>query len=663
MNEMNKMNEINHRRNRSRSSPRTQCARSSRPSISRTQHYRSSKIPKIPKIPKSPRKSMKKKNDHRPRPFVCTEMECNSKFLRRDLLNSHIRNDHNGNPWKCQNAECDEAFKYKEQLKKHENTVHSAGSVTRFTSKNRTKTPLKSPSKTPLKTPLENPLGNRSKSPSKSPSGTPMGTPSDFHSKPLRRRHDRPSRPSRVRSSASNQRVCGKEDVTPWSFGQHIVLSVQDDDDSNDSDSDSESDTVKRHKAAAVAFSTATIRDYDPKTKLSHIWHETKDHKFEDVDLLHLEDWDIATTKPLSEQMQFVPDDEWIPVNWEMGQRVSVKFDGKFGRGLEFTAFIDGFDPQSRRHHINYGDTTEWIWATRDRVAVYDGECEQYVEELRREFKRTQKCRAPPPWNPKLYGLSGSFTARSRELEKRRIKLVEHRKTRDSTNLVTNSGTNSLANSVTNSLSNSKHFKFPKISKPLKPGKPLKISKIAKGMKGGTGLKVKRKGVRIQSVHSLPQLKRKEMVSTRDKRMNITMRRNKPSSKIPKRTAKGTYPYIRKAESPKLKITNRRNRELESDSEDDNDDDVGGFNDLVDELSNGSRSNTPNSRDVTPSSREITPNGRFNGNFRKFRKDRTSQNGGRRPNGGHRPNGSQQIFGNKSHPKRVEFITGSDRRL
>ena len=157
-----------------------------------------------------------------------------------------------------------------------------------------------------------------------------------------------------------------------------------------------------------------------------------------------------------------------------MGQRVMVRFDGDFGRGLKYAAYIDGYDPASRRYHVNYGDTTEWIWADAQRCEAYLGKkCEAYLEGKRQRstlrstlistnsagrsrnafsvsdlevllselevlqiimtsgfslfcfvtrfrFLRKGIQQMPPPWEPELYGLDDSFTARSVELEKKR---------------------------------------------------------------------------------------------------------------------------------------------------------------------------------------------------------------------------------------------------
>ena len=40
----------------------------------------------------------------------------------------------------------------------------------------------------------------------------------------------------------------------------------------------------------------------------------------------------------------------------------------------------NGYDPISRRHHVNYGDTSEWLWCTKKRVTIYKQSLEPYIE-------------------------------------------------------------------------------------------------------------------------------------------------------------------------------------------------------------------------------------------------------------------------------------------
>ena len=201
-----------------------------------------------------------------------------------------------------------------------------------------------------------------------------------------------------------------KKQVEPWWIGQRLMIQIPD---------PSNGEEVGRE---------ATIRDYDPRRRLTHIWYETENHNYENVNLLKMTDWDLPNNKPLHEQIDFVPDNEWIPpFYFKMKQRVLVRFDGKYGAGSQFAAFVDGYDPISRRHHVNYGDTTEWLWATKERVAKFKSECDQYIEEKRKKFVRNRDEVAAPPWNPTPYGLDESFAARSVQIEKVRLEDMRKR--------------------------------------------------------------------------------------------------------------------------------------------------------------------------------------------------------------------------------------------
>ena len=169
-------------------------------------------------------------------------------------------------------------------------------------------------------------------------------------------------------------------------------------------------------------WNTASIRDYDVERKTTHLWFDTPSHHFEDVDLARLSSWDVDL--PPRRQLLFVPHALWVPPEWPLGQRVMVTFDGIVGRGRKYVAFVDGYDSVSRRHHVDYGDTTEWLWATDDRVSDYGQPCDDYIESKLQLFRRnpTELARKPPPFEPELYGLAQCFIAESIEIERRRNK-------------------------------------------------------------------------------------------------------------------------------------------------------------------------------------------------------------------------------------------------
>lgn len=183
-----------------------------------------------------------------------------------------------------------------------------------------------------------------------------------------------------------------KSDVKPWWIGQTIIIGV---------------DEQSR---------VATIRDYDTDKKLTHIWFKD-DNYYKDVDLLTL-DWEICA--PLIDSLPFIPDNDWIPTYWKLKQRVMVRFDGD---GQQYAAIIDGYDPISRRHHICYGKTHEWIWATTERVELYrDGKWYNDLIETERKELKFRDGPVPPPWDPVPYGLDKMFAVRSREMENKRRK-------------------------------------------------------------------------------------------------------------------------------------------------------------------------------------------------------------------------------------------------
>ena len=191
--------------------------------------------------------------------------------------------------------------------------------------------------------------------------------------------------------------------VKPWWIGQRIVC-----------------ETEQRVKL------TATIKDYFESTKSVQLWYDNEESTFETVQLDKLLNWTVADTLRISEYhtlnggtgkrkkgkgrqfkiIDFIPrQNGWRPLNLEMLQRVKVLYrDGQW-----YTAFVDGYDPISRRHHINYGDTAEWLWATKDRIKPVRFKIADHAEALRSQIESNQHFAAPPPWDPEPYGLDGEF--------------------------------------------------------------------------------------------------------------------------------------------------------------------------------------------------------------------------------------------------------------
>jgi len=212
-----------------------------------------------------------------------------------------------------------------------------------------------------------------------------------------------------------------KKKVKPWWIGQRIVC-----------------ETEQREKLSA------TIKDYVAATGSVQLWYDNEESTFETVQLDKLLNWTVADTLKISEYpalngpkrkkkgrkseygtdslpkykiIDFIPrKHEWRPMEIEMCQRVKVLYrDDQW-----YTAFIDGFDPISRRHHVNYGDTAEWLWATPQRIKPIRFKIADHAEVLRSQIESKQQFAKPPPWDPEPYGLDERFERWSR-------KMVRHR--------------------------------------------------------------------------------------------------------------------------------------------------------------------------------------------------------------------------------------------
>eukprot|EP00483_Globobulimina_turgida_P012294 UN12316 len=120
---------------------------------------------------------------------------------------------------------------------------------------------------------------------------------------------------------------------------------------------------------------TGRIKDYFVGSDKVQIWYDNDESTFETVKLSELLNWNVPDTYKISEyhilkDLKYKIIDH-IPMSYkfkvmdlDLLQRVQILYrDGKW-----YTAFVDGYDPVSRRHHVNYGDTTEWLWATLKRI-------------------------------------------------------------------------------------------------------------------------------------------------------------------------------------------------------------------------------------------------------------------------------------------------------
>ena len=189
-----------------------------------------------------------------------------------------------------------------------------------------------------------------------------------------------------------------KDRVQPWWIGQQIVAVTE-----------SNEEII------------ATIRDYDPRTGLVQIWYDNAQSTHNIVRLDSFV-WSVPDTLPICHNQQrdcvlyptndFVPSTvDWQPMQLEHLQKVKVQF----RRKNWYTAFVDGYDDISRRHRVNYGDTSEWLWATSSRVQRIDNSVSlSDLAELAREICQLNDSSArPPPWDPEPYGLDHTFAEHS----------------------------------------------------------------------------------------------------------------------------------------------------------------------------------------------------------------------------------------------------------
>ena len=172
----------------------------------------------------------------------------------------------------------------------------------------------------------------------------------------------------------------------------------------------------------------ARIKDYYSDTQQVQIWFDNADSTFE---TRKLENWvfKVPDTMKINEYLNvgkltrgkykiidYIPDGKdykFKPMKIELLQRVSVLYRDD----NEYTAFIDGYDPISRRHHINYGDTSEWCWLHKDRVKPIKYAILKHAEEKRREIALSKKFAIPPPWDPEPYGMDKNWAQWSKRLD------------------------------------------------------------------------------------------------------------------------------------------------------------------------------------------------------------------------------------------------------
>eukprot|EP01084_Bolivina_argentea_P024154 45063_1 len=194
-------------------------------------------------------------------------------------------------------------------------------------------------------------------------------------------------------SECSAYKAC----VRPWWIGQYIVVETQ-----------------------SGSQMKGEIKDYCVSTDRVQIWYDNDEMTFEWIELSNLLNWKVSSTRRISSYDTSVPSSvSYKPLPLDLLQRVSVLYRGKEW----YTAFIDGFDPISRRHHINYGDTSQWIWTHKKNIKPLPSGVKilKHVEAMRSEIKSKKKYVLPPPFDPIPYELSPKWTAKSIQMCKDKI--------------------------------------------------------------------------------------------------------------------------------------------------------------------------------------------------------------------------------------------------
>jgi len=226
-----------------------------------------------------------------------------------------------------------------------------------------------------------------------------------------------PALPLHSRRNPSHPEACAayKKRVKPYWIGQRIAA---------------ETDNARTETTETL---TGRIKDYFVATRRVQIWYDNEDSTFENIELDKLLCWTVPDTLLISEYLtynsrwkyqtnDFIPTDcEFKPMQVAMLQRVSVRF----RRHAWYTALVDGYDSVSRRHHVNYGETSEWMWLHPTRVRLIKKRLTPDLEALRTRISRSQRFAVAPPWDPEPYGLDKKWAEFSKQLENLKLKSGE----------------------------------------------------------------------------------------------------------------------------------------------------------------------------------------------------------------------------------------------
>jgi len=94
------------------------------------------------------------------------------------------------------------------------------------------------------------------------------------------------------------------------------------------------------------------------------------------------------------------------PPEWakKRGQAVRVLWNGDY-----YVGRVNGYDPRSRRTHVVYGNTSEWLWAVSNHVQPYEGKINPVLESMQLPPLEL------PPFNLKEYNLEEDFFVKKLE--------------------------------------------------------------------------------------------------------------------------------------------------------------------------------------------------------------------------------------------------------
>eukprot|EP01083_Nonionella_stella_P039551 107556_1 len=154
----------------------------------------------------------------------------------------------------------------------------------------------------------------------------------------------------------------------------------------------------------------AIIKDY--KAPLSFIWYHGQT-KYEWINLHTHTEWTESPKQP------FIPNNDYIPPSFTVGEVVSVRSDleqyNNAGFDPWFIAIVINYCEISRRYLLDYCDTIrhdvmEWRWCRDQDTTTYEGKVNKNIQDRIEDYrlKRITPC-TPPPFDPAVYGMDPTF--------------------------------------------------------------------------------------------------------------------------------------------------------------------------------------------------------------------------------------------------------------